>query len=293
MGYWVGAGRLELPDPAGYVRLRDDQLRAQRRPLRAARHQRARGGAVRRPPAAAGVAHPARRRGLPERGHDARRRPFRCYAVRDLRPPPRRTDDRRPRRADRGSRALDRRFRTTSALAHPRLRRGARADARPRGCRDGTRCSLTGWTDYAFSSDNVAAHQAGLALHAAVAAGRGRGRPLADGDRGDRHPGRPPADGGRRSGGTLARPARARVRIVTSMRVYWDQMRVATAAARRDARARLARAAARDLRERGFSAESRPTAASRSATTTRGSRASRPGRLSRAATRARATCASC
>src|SRR5262249_61210105 len=35
---------------------------------------------------------------------------------------------------------------------------------------------LTGWTDYAFSTDNVAAHQAGLELHPPVLQGQDPGR---------------------------------------------------------------------------------------------------------------------
>jgi hypothetical protein len=80
---------------------------------------------------------------------------------------------------------------------------------------------LTGWTDYAFSSDNVAAHQAGLRLvpprlEAEQADGTWRtvvedvGIPV----------GRPQtivAD----LAGKLG-PSR-RVRVVTTMRVYWDQ----------------------------------------------------------------------
>ncbi|HET7220169.1 MAG TPA: hypothetical protein VFJ02_19070, partial [Vicinamibacterales bacterium] len=87
---------------------------------------------------------------------------------------------------------------------------------------------LTGWTDYAFSRDNVAAHQSGLkmtppSLEVLDANGRWRtaiaelgfpvGRPqtvLVD------------------LAGRLPRGAR-RVRIVTTMRVYWDQILVGTA----------------------------------------------------------------
>ena len=89
---------------------------------------------------------------------------------------------------------------------------------------------LTGWTDYAFSSDNVAAHQAGLemklpSLQVQDATGAWQtviedlGIPV----------GRPQTLvvelAGRWRG-----PAR-RVRIVTSMRIYWDQARVGRRAA--------------------------------------------------------------
>ena len=61
---------------------------------------------------------------------------------------------------------------------------------------------LTGWTDYAFSSDNVAAHQAGLSLSSPslqVKDADGTWR-TAIADIGI--PGRPAADDGRRSGRT-------------------------------------------------------------------------------------------
>ena len=87
---------------------------------------------------------------------------------------------------------------------------------------------LNGWTDYAFSSDNVAAQQAGLALvpprlEAEQQDGRWRtvleqlGVPV----------GRPQtviADLAGRLG-----PSR-RVRVVTTMRVYWDEAKAAAPA---------------------------------------------------------------
>jgi Tfp pilus assembly protein PilF len=111
---------------------------------------------------------------------------------------------------------------------------------------------LTGWTDYAFSSDNVAAHQAGMSM-------------------------RPPSLQVRNSAGAwqtaideigfpVGRPqtialdladlfqgSSREVRLVTNMRVYWDQIQVAgrgsesTAVTRRDP-------LTANLRWRGFSA---------------------------------------
>jgi hypothetical protein len=114
---------------------------------------------------------------------------------------------------------------------------------------------LTGWTDYAFSSDNVAAHQAGRALapprlqvedaggawHDAGFVGIPVGRPqtvlveMAGRWRGDRR----------------------RVRLVTNMRIYWDEARVARVARVSLATRRLPLLRA-DLAERGFSAEVSP-----------------------------------
>ena len=107
----------------------------------------------------------------------------------------------------RGCAPLDRQFvGRLAARAHPRLREAARADARSRrraGGRRATLLLLTGWTDYAFSSDNVAAHQAGLPLDPPSLQVRDADGALADGDRRDRHPGRPAADDRRRPVGQL------------------------------------------------------------------------------------------
>jgi Flp pilus assembly protein TadD len=111
---------------------------------------------------------------------------------------------------------------------------------------------LTGWTDYAFSSDNVAAHQAGLRLLP----------PRLDVERADGSwatavaqvgvpVGRPQTVVVELSGKLL--PSR-RVRVVTTMRVYWDQA-LAAAPGADVALAPVALAPLRaDLGERGFSA---------------------------------------
>src|SRR6185436_11634400 len=107
---------------------------------------------------------------------------------------------------------------------------------------------LTGWTDYAFSSDNVAAHQAGLVL----------APPRLEVERADGTWATAIAEIGIPVGrpqtvvvdlaGKLG-PSR-RARVVTSMRVYWDQAPLAP---------RTLAPLRASLRERGFSAEASAT----------------------------------
>jgi tetratricopeptide (TPR) repeat protein len=116
---------------------------------------------------------------------------------------------------------------------------------------------LTGWTDYAFSTDNVAAHQAGLpldppALQVRDAAGRWQtaiaeiGIPV----------GRPQTVVVDLSALHFTGPRE--VRIVTSMRVYWDRAQVATWDRAVTPRLTTLEASQADLRWRGFSAEVTP-----------------------------------
>jgi len=116
---------------------------------------------------------------------------------------------------------------------------------------------LTGWTDYAFSSDNRAAHQAGQTLtppllQARDTAGRWRtivaniGIPV----------GRPQTVTVDLAG--LLRPGEHEVRIVTNMRIYWDRVLAATAAPIDDRQARSLDPLTATLGARGFSAEMRP-----------------------------------
>ena len=137
---------------------------------------------------------------------------------------------------------------------------------------------LTGWTDYAFSSDNIAAHQAGLPLHPPSlqvrdASGRWQtaieeiGIPV----------GRPQTIVVDLSK-CLRRPRE--VRIVTSMRVYWDRVQVATWDRTRDAAADDARRHRRRICAGAASRRKpRPMAASRTATTTAACPRSSPWKL--------------
>jgi hypothetical protein len=116
---------------------------------------------------------------------------------------------------------------------------------------------LTGWTDYAFSSDNVAASHRGLqlsppALQVRDATGAWTtaiheiGFPV----------GRPQTIVARLEG-TFRSPSRE-VRIVTNMRIYWDRILVAPGPEPASARVRPVAPASAVLRSRGFSAEVTP-----------------------------------
>ena len=120
-----------------------------------------------------------------------------------------------------------------------------------------TRLLLTGWTDYAWSSDNLAASQSGKslslpALQVKDKDGRWQtvieniGIPV----------GRPQTVVADLSGKFLS--ASRAVRIVTNMRIYWDQILVDTSTA--DVPVKLTRLApvVADLRWRGFSLEYSP-----------------------------------
>ena len=115
---------------------------------------------------------------------------------------------------------------------------------------------LTGWTDYAFSNDNVAASQARIemsppSLQVKNATGAWRtviadvGFPV----------GRPQTLAVKLAGKFLS--ASREIRILTNMRIYWDQILVADADASVPTLTRLDPASA-DLRWRGFSSETTP-----------------------------------
>ena len=114
----------------------------------------------------------------------------------------------------------------------------------------------TGWTDYAFSGDNVAAHQRGLELHPPVlevrsATGEWRtignmGIPV----------GRPQTLVSQLRG--ELRPGERQLRIRTNMRVYWDQILVDRSGGKLPIRVTRIDPVEGDLRWRGFSAEISP-----------------------------------
>jgi len=116
---------------------------------------------------------------------------------------------------------------------------------------------LTGWTDYAWSSDNVAATQAGKASKPPalqVRDEKGNWRTVIE-DIGI-PVGRPQTVTVDLTGKFLS-PDRE-VRIVTNMRVYWDQILVDTSEGKAPIQAVRLNPVRADLRWRGFSAEVTP-----------------------------------
>ncbi|MGH9348519.1 MAG: FG-GAP-like repeat-containing protein [Vicinamibacterales bacterium] len=260
LGYWVAPGVRGVPDPDEYVRIPADGLRARdgRYELRVTNEleealfvDRLELIAVAHP-AGAGV-HPNEGLRSPER-----REPFTLYTVRDPGPPLSAVDhhghDVRDRLAARDRIYVDD-FRRSPIQGYAE-EHAVTFDTGARPSDPRVLLLLTGWTDYAFSSDNVAAHQAGLAfrppeLHARDATGHWRlvlpeiGLPV----------GRPQTVVVDVTPQT--RTGAREFRIVTTLRVYWDQILVDTSAPSKTAVTRIDADTA-TLGRRGFSLEVRP-----------------------------------
>jgi hypothetical protein len=271
LGYWEGPATRNTPDPIEYVRIRGDQLQAAggRYEIRVTNELEEAIFLDRLQ--LVSIAHPRGVEVFPNEGMTDPPKPFRLHAVTDERVPLRVSDDDGRDVTDLVAR-LDRRwpdgfavapFRGYAATHTLTVDLGSGTGLRPtrRGDLSPTVSPpvllLTGWTDYAFSSDNLAAHQAGLSLvppslQIKNAAGQWRtavadvGIPV----------GRPQTIAVDLAG--RLRPGEREVRLVTNMRIYWDRIVVARAVP--DAPRQIARLdpSAAVLHARGFSAEVRP-----------------------------------
>lgn len=263
MGYWVAPGVRNRPDPDEYVRIDPKHLRPRdgRYELRITNEleevlylDRAQ---------LVVIEHPADVEVYPNEGLRARPPSFRLFGAKDLRPPLFAVDehghDVRSKIA-----ALDRQYPDDFALLPIRGYAAEHAltlEVEPsRGGR--TLLLLTGWTDYAFSSDNVAAWHQGMSLRPPilqVEEARGVWRTAI-------------ADVGFPAGrpqtivldvteacasAKTDHPSRCRLRLVTNMRIYWDRIAVGTGAAF-PRRARRLDPVTAVLRWRGFSAPISP-----------------------------------
>ena len=273
LGYWVAPGVRAAPDPDEYVRIRGDRLKPRdgRYELRVTNEleevlfmDKLQLVAVSHPEGS--EVYPGEGLGSPLASK------FQLFATRDARPPARAFDEHGH---DVGARvaAIDRSYPDDFALETIRgyaaehsltldLGGGERAPGSAlRGsagkAQERTRLLLTGWTDYAFSSDNVAAAQRGLRLRPPalqVKDARGRWRTIVESI--GVPVGRPQTVVVDLTGKFLSR--HREVRIVTNMRIYWDQILVDTSDAPSPTQlTRLAPLGA-DLRWRGFSAQTSP-----------------------------------
>jgi tetratricopeptide (TPR) repeat protein len=260
MGYLEAPGLYNTPDPDEYVRIRGDQLRERggRYELRIT-NELEEALFIDRVQLIA-VAHPQGTEVYPNEGMTNPPRPFVLYKTRGARPPLAATDEHGHDVLAQISK-LDRQFPDDFALDTVRGYASEHAltmkldEGKGNGAR--TLLLLTGWTDYSWSSDNVAAAQSGRqarlpALQVRDARGRWRtviediGLPV----------GRPQTVTVDLTGKFLS-PSRE-VRILTNMRIYWDQVLVDTSSG--DFPVRLTRLdpVVADLRWRGFSAEVTP-----------------------------------
>jgi Flp pilus assembly protein TadD len=256
MGYYEAPGVWNEPDPIEYVRLTDDQLRARdgRYELRVTNELEEALFVDRI--ALVSLAHPADVEIYPYEGMTSPPKPVRFFAVKNARPPTGAQDDHgrdvleRLLRMDRRSPDDFRLFKVRGYAADHTLTLDLGATT------ERAVLLLTGWTDYAWSSDNVAAQQAGLAMRPPslevqdatgswVSAVEQVGVPV----------GRPQTVVVDLAGAFKGRSRQ--VRIVTNMRIYWDRIQVADGLELPGESVMLDASEAR-LTERGFSAEVTP-----------------------------------
>ena len=259
MGYWLAPGARNTPDPDEYVRIAPDRLRARngRYELRIT-NELEESLFLDRVQLVA-VDHPLGIDVHPNEGLVPEPRPFKLYTAQQPQPPSAATDQTGRDVLDR-IRRIDRQYPDGFTLERVR---GYAAEHTltltlpPPGPAGRRVLLMTGWTDYAFSGDNVAAHQAGLQLLPPSLEAKGPdGRwSVAIADIG-MPVGRPQT-----VAVDLSReiPSTAReVRIRTTMRIYWDQVLVDTSDGKAPYTISRLDPVTADLRWRGFSAETTP-----------------------------------
>ncbi|HEX6183717.1 MAG TPA: CRTAC1 family protein, partial [Pyrinomonadaceae bacterium] len=289
-GAWAGPGQYNTPDPDEYVRIRGDQLKPKdgRYELRVT-NELEEALFVDRLQLVA-VAHPSGLEVYPDEGLRDAPPAFKLYASEGARPPAAATDDHGHDVLGRLTK-LDRQYPDDFKLlpirgyAEPHTLTLDLGKDKSSGKGEGvkgkgeatenpspfplppspvgsssarTLLLLTGWTDYAWSSDNVAASQGGLGLKfpsLEVKDREGKWRTVVENI--GIPVGRPQTLVVDLTGKFLS--ASREVRIVTNMRVYWDRVLVDRRGAA-DFPARLTRLdpVSADLRWRGFSAEVKP-----------------------------------
>jgi len=275
MGHLDAPGVFNTPDPDEYVRISGDLLRERngRYELRVTNELEE--AVFMDKFQLVAVAHPRDTEVYPNEGLTVPPQPFKIYSTRDARPPVAAVDEHGHDVLSRISQ-LDREYPDDFQLqpirgyakdheltltlddvivgAALRGRPSSRISTlgRPRRAAP-TKLLLTGWTDYAWSSDNLAASQSGktLTLPALqVKDKQGRWRTVIE------NVGIPV---GRPQTVVVDLPGKFReVRIVTNMRIYWDQILVDTSGVNLPTQLTRLDPAVADLRWRGFSLEHSP-----------------------------------
>ena len=256
MGHLDAPGVYNMPDPDEYVRIPGELLKERngRYELRVTNELEEAIFFDRMQLVA--VAHPQETEVYPNEGLTAPPPQFKLYTTRDAKPPLRAVDDH-------GHDVLDRILRIDREYPDDFKIHNIRgfADEHTLTLRlpdqNRVRLLLTGWTDYAWSSDNLAASQSGKSLSLPALQVKDKqgawktvieniGIPV----------GRPQTVVADLTGKFLS--ASREVRIVTNMRIYWDQILVDTSAANAATRLTRLSPTVADLRWRGFSREYSP-----------------------------------
>jgi len=258
IGYLEGPGRYNTPDPVEYVRIRSDQLKERngRFELRVTNELEETVFADRFQLIA--VDHPDHLQVYPDEGMTHRPKHFKILAARDLRPPLSAVDNHGADVLDRITK-LDRRYPDNFKV--DRIRGYADLHTLtlkidPRQSSE-TLLLLTGWTSYSWSSDNLAASQGRKAMlppSLQVKDRDGEWRTVIE-DVGI-PVGRPQTVTLDLSGKFLS--SNREVRIVTNMRIYWDQILVGTSGNNSSIKTTPLEPAFANLRWRGFSKEVSP-----------------------------------
>jgi tetratricopeptide (TPR) repeat protein len=258
MGHLDAPGSFNMPDPTEYVRIRGDQLRERngRYELRVTNELEE--ALFLDQVQLISVAHPEGVEVYPNEGLAEPPQPFKIYSTRDARPPLAAVDEH-------GHDVLSRIARLDRQYPDDFMLQGIRGYADDHELTlkldaDSTspvKLLLTGWTDYAWSSDNLAASQSGKSLQLPalqVKDKEGRWRTVVENV--GIPVGRPQTVVVDLTGKFLS--ASRDVRIVTNMRIYWDQILVDTSGGNFPLRLTRLDPSVAELRWRGFSLEHSP-----------------------------------